>query len=43
MQLLLGGGMTYSVLACATIGTDGAENTIPLLLFKGHYLEMAVV
>jgi hypothetical protein len=35
--------MTYSIVACATIGTDRAENTIPLLLFAGHYLATAVI
>jgi hypothetical protein len=35
--------MTYSIVACAAIGTDLAENTITLLLFTGHYLATAVV
>jgi hypothetical protein len=43
VQLLLNGGMTYSIVACAAIGTDSAENTISLLLFTGHYLATAVV
>jgi hypothetical protein len=31
MQLLLSGGMTHSIVACAAIGTERVENTIPLL------------
>jgi hypothetical protein len=38
VQLLLSGGMTYAIVACATIGTDRTENIMPLLLFAGHYL-----
>jgi hypothetical protein len=30
--------MTYSIFAFAAIGTDWAENTIPLLLFTGRCL-----
>jgi hypothetical protein len=30
--------MTYSIVACAAIGTHYAENTIPLLLFKSRCL-----
>jgi hypothetical protein len=33
--------MTYSTVACKSIGTDLAENTIPLLLFMGHCLVTA--
>jgi hypothetical protein len=43
VQLLLGGGMTYSIVVCAAIGTGRAENNIPLLPFTGHYLATAVV
>jgi hypothetical protein len=32
VQLLLSYGITYSIFACASICTDCAENTIPLLL-----------
>jgi hypothetical protein len=35
--------MAYFIVACATIGTDRAENAIPLLLFTGHYLATAIV
>jgi hypothetical protein len=35
--------MTHSIVECAAIGTDHAENIIPLLLFTGHYLATAVV
>jgi hypothetical protein len=38
MHLLLSARMTYSIVACAAIGTYHAENTIPLLPFMGHYL-----
>jgi hypothetical protein len=31
------------IVACAAIGVDRTKNTIPLLLFTGHYLAMAVV
>jgi hypothetical protein len=31
VQLLLSGGMTDSIVACAAIGTDNAEITIHLL------------
>jgi hypothetical protein len=41
VQLLLGVGMTYSTVACAAIGMDCAQNTIPLLLFTGCCLVMA--
>jgi hypothetical protein len=41
MQLLLGYGMTYSTVACATIGTDCAENIISLLLFTSRCLVTA--
>jgi hypothetical protein len=37
VQLLLSDGMTYSIVACEAIGTDYAENTIPLL-FTGRCL-----
>jgi hypothetical protein len=40
---LLSGGMTYSTVACAAISIDHTENIIPLLLFMGHYLGMAIV
>jgi hypothetical protein len=43
VQLLLSGGMTHSIAVCAAIGMDRAENTIPLLLFMGHYLPTALV
>jgi hypothetical protein len=43
MQLLLSGRMKYSIVACTAIGTDRAENIIPLLLFMGHYLATAVI
>jgi hypothetical protein len=33
--------MTYSIVACTLIGTDCAENTIPLVLFTGHCLVTA--
>jgi hypothetical protein len=36
VKLLLSGGTTYSIFAGATIATDNAENTIPLLLFTGR-------
>jgi hypothetical protein len=36
MQLLLIDGMTYSIAECEVIGTDCAENTIPLLLLTGR-------
>jgi hypothetical protein len=42
VQLLLGGGMTYFIVYVG-IGTDSAENTIPLLLFTQRYLATAVV
>jgi hypothetical protein len=32
MQSLLSNGMTYSIVACAAIGTDCAENTIPVVV-----------
>jgi hypothetical protein len=41
VQLLLSDHMTYSNVAWAAIGTDCAENTIPLLLFKGRWLVTA--
>jgi hypothetical protein len=41
VQLLLRDGMTYSNAACTAIGTDCAENTIPLLLFTGRRLATA--
>jgi hypothetical protein len=31
------------IVACTAISMDHTENTIPLLLFMGHYLTMAVV
>jgi hypothetical protein len=31
-------GMTHSIVVCAVIGTDCAENTIPLLFFMSHCL-----
>jgi hypothetical protein len=34
--------MMDSIVTCAAIGTDCAENTIPLLLFTGHYSGTAV-
>jgi hypothetical protein len=40
VQLLLSDGMSYSVVACATIGTNCAENIIPLL-FMGRCLVTA--
>jgi hypothetical protein len=43
VQLLLSGGMTYSIVVCAAIGTYRAEDIIPLLLFTGHYFATAVV
>jgi hypothetical protein len=43
MGLLLSGGMTYSNVSCAAMGTDRTEYTIPLLLFIGHYLATVVV
>jgi hypothetical protein len=33
--------LTDSIVACAAIGMDCAENTIPLLLFTGRCLETA--
>jgi hypothetical protein len=42
VQLLLSDGVTYSIVVCAAIGMDCAENTIPLLLFMGRCLVMAV-
>jgi hypothetical protein len=33
VQLLLSDGMTYSIVACAAIGTDCAEDTIPVVLY----------
>jgi hypothetical protein len=41
VQLLLSDGMTYSIFACAAIGTQCAENTISLLLFTGRRLVTA--
>jgi hypothetical protein len=41
VKLLLSGGMTYSTVARAAIGTDHAENATSLLLFMGHYLATA--
>jgi hypothetical protein len=38
VQLFLSDGMAYSVVACAAIGTDCAENAISLLLPLGRYL-----
>jgi hypothetical protein len=35
--------MMYSIVACAAIDMDHAENTIPLLLFTGYYFATAVV
>jgi hypothetical protein len=43
VQVLVNSGMTYSIVACAAIGTDRAGNTILLLLFSGHCLATAVV
>jgi hypothetical protein len=40
MELLLSDGITYSIVAYAAIGTDCAENTIPLL-FTGSGLVTA--
>jgi hypothetical protein len=41
VKLLLSGGMTYSTVARAAIGTNRAENAISLLLFTGIYLATA--
>jgi hypothetical protein len=41
VQLSLSDGMTYSIVACAAIGTDHAENNILLLLFTGRCLVTA--
>jgi hypothetical protein len=41
MQLLLSDGMTYSIVACAAISMDYAQNTIPLLLFTSCCLVTA--
>jgi hypothetical protein len=38
VRLLFSGGMAYSIVACAGIGTNRAENTSPQLLFMGRYL-----
>jgi hypothetical protein len=38
VKLLLSDAMTYSIVACAAIGTESAENTITLLLFTGRCL-----
>jgi hypothetical protein len=38
VQLFLSDRMTHSIIACAAISMDCAENTIPLLLFIGHCL-----
>jgi hypothetical protein len=35
--------MMYSIVAYAAINMDHAENSIPLLLFMGHYFATAVV
>jgi hypothetical protein len=35
VQLLLSDGMTHFIVACAAIGTDSTEETIPMLLFYG--------
>jgi hypothetical protein len=43
VHLLLIGGMTCDIVACAVIGTYRAENTVPLLLLTNHYLATAVV
>jgi hypothetical protein len=42
VQLLLSNGMLYSIVVCAAIGMDCVENTIPLLLFIGPCLVMAI-
>jgi hypothetical protein len=34
--------MTYSIVACAAIGTDCTENTIAFLLFTGRWIVTAV-
>jgi hypothetical protein len=41
VQLLFSDGMTYSIVACAAIGTECGENIIPLLLFSGRCLATA--
>jgi hypothetical protein len=40
-QLLLSDDTTYSIVACAAIGTNCAENTIPILLFNVRCLVTA--
>jgi hypothetical protein len=41
VRLLLTDGMRCSIVACAAIGTERTENTIPLLLFTGRCLVKA--
>jgi hypothetical protein len=41
VQLLFSDGVTYSIVAYASIGMDCAENTIPLLLITGRCLVTA--
>jgi hypothetical protein len=41
VQLLLSNGMTYYIVVFAVIGTDYAENTIPLFLCTGRCLVKA--
>lgn len=40
-DLLHRDSMMPSIVACTAIGTDSAQNTVPLLLFMGHWLVMA--
>jgi hypothetical protein len=35
--------MMHSIVACEAIDMDRTENTIPVLLFMGHYLATAFV
>jgi hypothetical protein len=41
LKLLLSDGMTHSIVACAAIGTDCAEDTILVLMFTGLYVVTA--
>jgi hypothetical protein len=41
VHLLLSDGMMYSIVVCAAIGSDCAEDTIPLLLPMGRWLVTA--